>query len=77
LEVQRATETRLVGVHGVRVIAAGLDAGRAYVEIAAHSTQAADFAEDALRAIANVSDESWSHGWAKRGVELTIRIYPG
>jgi hypothetical protein len=75
-EAERRVKSRLIGVHGVRVVGSGLDGRRAYVEIAAHSVQAADFAEEALREIAGISEEIWSRGWTLRGDDLTLRLDP-
>ena len=67
---------RLGPVHGVRVLEEGFEGARPYLVIAAHSVQAADFAEETLRMLAGVSPEAWSHGWVLRDAELTLRIYP-
>lgn len=75
-EAVNRVKRRLTGVHGVRISGSGTDGIRPYVEIAAHSVQAADFAGAALKAIADISDEEWSHGWMLRDRDLTLRVYP-
>jgi hypothetical protein len=75
-DAENSVKRRLIGVHGVRLSRSGLDGTRPYREIAAHSVQASDFAEEALKAIAGITDEKWSNGWTLRDGDLTLRVYP-
>jgi hypothetical protein len=66
----------LRGVHGVRVVGSGLEGEAGYVDITAHSVQAADFAADALQSIGGVSEAAWARGWIEREGALALRIFP-
>jgi hypothetical protein len=77
-ELEQRVRDSLGGLVNVLITDSGTEAatGQDYVEIAATSLADADEAEARLGEIADVSAETWAHGWHSDGALLVLRIFP-
>lgn len=77
-ELEQRVRDSLGGLANVLITYSGTETatGRGYVEIGAKSVADADEAEARLGEIADVSAETWAHGWHSDGALLVLRIFP-